>query len=391
MRHLPQLLLLLLLPAVAVAHTPDKRVKPLLPIPADSIYFMDFFWDPIQQQATEASISTKATFNWEAEPTSQSKLDKRIAQWEQTFANTDIVGQERGKAPSLKRSLDLFEESYHLALLTRNAKYADMAERILFNSILRLKDTPDDPETADRLTMLLRNLDRMAYSIDGTDVYINLFTRANAHLHNDSINVILQSVSSAPWKHQTAITFVPNMDMFRFDEQETINEFKRVIHNQSSTHHTDSCEVTFHIRVPYWVTGENLAPGCQIAPQKKKIRVFKRGIPSARLEMADGYIIVRGKWALNDNISFDVPTPILRITDTTRPGQVALQRGPLVYDVEPTSATAPLLPTNSISYQFDKEEKVHALSGSLGEDGDRFYAVPYFKKREKAQLFIPAH
>ncbi|MGN1236833.1 MAG: hypothetical protein ACI4TS_05255 [Bacteroidaceae bacterium] len=361
---------------------------PLKPIDKDSIYMMDFFWEGIQHKADSIAAKTPLYHKKNKKITS-AEIKNLTQRWETTTANLKLTGEEKNKPTTLAASIKLFNDSYHLFHQTGKAKYLDVAERVLANSILKLWQTDSDRSAQQETTELLRNIDKLAYSISGKDVYVNMLMRTNAHIKNKDIDIYLQSVNSSPWYNETAITFVPNLNPFQFNDSENVGTNKKIIHTSANLS-ADSCEVTFHIRIPSWATGNEFLRGYEVKPFRSKTLIMVNGITRNRPEMKDGFIIIKGKWALGDIITIKTPTPILRISDPLQPGMVALQRGPFIYGITTTDDKAILSPDSKISQSFSKTDNAVALYSLMDDNGNRLYALPYYISAGKSQLFIPS-
>lgn len=115
---------------------------PLHPIESDSVYFMDFFWHDIQEEAVKTPLTTTPHHTWDVKPATPTHTAKMENQWAETVRHLNILGES--DSGSLRQSLNLFNQSYALSQLTGKARYIDMAEHILLNSILPRwkKETP---------------------------------------------------------------------------------------------------------------------------------------------------------------------------------------------------------------------------------------------------------
>lgn len=361
---------------------------PLKPIDKDSIYMMDFFWDGLQCKADSIAAQTTPRKKKQKKTTS-TEIKALTQQWEATTANLKLTGEEKDKPSSLAGSIKLFNDSYLLFHHTGKAKYIDVAERVLANSILKQWQTDSDFSARMEATQLLRDIDGLAYSVSGKDVYVNMLMRTNAHIKNKDIDIYLQSVNSSPWYNETAISFVSNLNPFQIHDSENVGTNQRIIHTSANLS-ADSCEVTFHIRIPSWATGKEFLRGYEVKPFRSKTLIMVNGITRNHPETKDGFIIIKGKWALNDIITIKTPTPILRITDPLQPGMIALQRGPFIYGITTTDNKAVLNPDCKISQSFSKTDNAVALYSLMDDNGNRLYALPYYISAEKSQLFIPS-
>ena len=361
---------------------------PLKAIPADSIYFMDFFWNAVQKQADQTPLSTKSSAPWDVKKLSAKGIVALTAQWDKTVNTLNLLGEQSGEQPSLASSLKLFSQSYELNQLTGNAKYIDIAERILINSILRRWQAEPASATKDHATMLFRTISQMAYSTSGKDVYINMLTRSNAHIKSKQLNLYLQSVNSSPWYNETSITFVSNNNPIQVTDYDSLNAYQRLVYHDN-TSRADSCEATLHIRIPSWATGKDILPAYRATKRQAPVQIFVNGIARSHLLMVDGYVVIQGKWAPDDIVTIKMPTPILRLSALlSGTNAVALQRGPFVYYYIGTTDNDSFDPHSAIEQTFSKPDNAVVLSGMFNDGENRFFCVPCFKSMEKQQIFL---
>lgn len=366
----------------------DTKQMPLAPIHADSIYLMDFFWDSYQQQA-EKLDATPVKYNWQVKKTAASKVAKMVAQCDKAIENATILGNTKGMTDNLEQSIKLFNLSYQLSLLTGNAKYIDFAERILYNRILKQWATERGSKTWKEANDILRTIDKMAYSQSGNNIYVNTLMRCNAHLTDKDMDVYLQTVNSSPWMYNTSIKFADNMRPIDVQATDTINSYVKIIYTEKST--LEPSEATIHIRVPSWVNGKNFLPCFTAKAKRETMQILVNGIVKSP-EIIDGYAVLSGTWAPDDLISIRIPTPILRVTSKEDGSQVALQRGPIVYQFEEMPAGYALNPSDPISHAFDQQLQCTTLSGNLKADASSvpFRALPSYIETPECNFFVPA-
>ncbi len=110
-------------------------------------------------------------------------------------------------------------------------------------------------------------------------------------------------------------------------------------------------EFTLHLRLPGWCR----APHLQV-----------NGSPVAA-ENVHGYAALRRTWRAGDRVVLDLPMPVERVHADARvsaaAGQVALQRGPVVYCVEQADNGAAL---SALSLPRSNPLKAHFVPGMLG-------------------------
>lgn len=360
---------------------------PLYPIEADSIYLMDFFWDSMQKKA-QANDSTPVKHSWAVKPLPAAKVAKLAGKWEKATADIIITGAHRNKADNLATAVKDFDASWQLFMLTGHSRYIDYAERTLVNRIIPLWLNNPKAKGSKEANDILRTVDQMAYSVNGKDVYINTFMRSNAHLQNADFNIYLQTMSSAPWYYETSLAFADNMEPAQAMDDKQLNPLQREITYAETT--LDSSYAVLHIRIPSWLTGQDMLPNHKTQAKRERIQFIVKGT-ICKPEIRDGYAIITGHWGVRDLISVRIPTPILRVTDEKSPSHIALQRGPIVYAFEQLDPSATLDPSAPIDHQFSHEHQAITLSGNTTANGQStpFSALPYYISKQNAPLFAP--
>lgn len=372
---------------------PNLKAQPtasplsLDPIEADSIYLMDFFWDAMQKKAI-ANDATPVKHSWTVKKISATKVAKLEAKWNKIAANLTITGSPKGKADNMTKAIKDFNTAWQLSQLTAKAQYIDLAERILVNRIMPLWLANPSAKGSKEANDIFRTIDQMAYSVRGKDVYINMFMRSNAHMQNSNINIYLQASNSSPWYYDTSLNFVDNMDIIQQMDETKFNDYKRVFHYAETQ--LDSSEVVFHIRIPSWLTGNDMLPGYKNLGKRERIQIIAKG-NVCMPEIKDGYAILSDKWGVRDLINIRIPSPILRLQDERSPNSVALQRGPIVYAFEDLQPGATFNPSTPIDHEFSDNHQAIILTGEVSANGQStpYHALPYYISKASATIFAP--
>ena len=387
MKHLlfATLAALCLTAATAAAQT----AAPLRPVCADSIYLMDFFWSGVQTQAMRTPVTTAT-----AEPQLRlktlrhSQLAELESQWDKTLDSLDILGER--PHTTLSQSLSLFRQCCTLHQLTRRAKYMDLAEHLLANSILPRWQSEAPGAAKDEATLLLRNVRQLAFSVEGSHVYANIPMRANAHIKTPSMDLYLRSVNSSPWYNETTISISNSNAPVQLEDYDSLNIYQKKFYHDTTVVQPP-CQATLHLRIPQWATGQTPLRGLSAATlRKSSATVMVNGTVLNRPASADGYIAITREWTVGDVVTIRIPTPIVRLTPLDQPATMALQRGPFVYYYIGTDDGDSLSRQAAIDHEFSRQDRAVVLSGKLSDGKRWFFAQPYYLGGKKDKIFVPA-
>lgn len=294
---------------------------------------------------------------------------------------------------------------HRLALLNRDARYADVMERVLYNALLvgvslrgdrffyqnPLKSFGDYerfdwinvPCCPPNVIRMLASIGSYVYATDPSTggLFVNLFTNSDARIDIGGVPVRVRQETRYPWDGRVRILIDPER------------------------------EATFplHVRIPGWARGEVMPGGlyyfADSDPEPPTLRVGGSELPSesvparpvgrgeeerggadrARRERGegskDGYALEGGyaridrTWRSGDVVELDMPMPVRRVL--AHPaiqddrGRVALQRGPLVYCAEwPDNGGRALNIVVQDDATFDAEFRPDLLGGVEVVQGD---------------------
>ncbi|MCB1133271.1 MAG: glycoside hydrolase family 127 protein, partial [Verrucomicrobiae bacterium] len=208
--------------------------------------------------------------------------------------------------------------SRNMNLLTGDAEYVDVLERVLYNGALsgvaltgdayfyenpltattghrrwhwrgdELGSTPCCPPM---FLKLMGALPGCIYATRGGDVFVNLYLGSRARVGGMRIS----QETKYPWGGMVELVVSP----------ETTTDF------------------ALHLRVPDWV---------------EKPEVAVNGSTVANPRVADHYLVLDRRWAPGDKVTLRLPMPVRRVKADPRVeaniGRVALMRGPVVYCFE---------------------------------------------------------
>ena len=248
--------------------------------------------------------------------------------------------------------------NHRMNLLTGEGKYADVAERAMYNGVLAgygLRGDLffyDNPLSSDgqkhrsewfdcsccptQLARFIPAIGAYQYVVDGNEAYVNLYMQSSAHLALAKQTITLNQQTAYPWSGEVRIVV-----------EETDAPF------------------TMRLRLPEWCPSFSLLVNGRAEP----------------FEKAMGYLAIQNVRA-GDEILFVMDMPVMRMVakaDVLQDaGKVALQRGPLVYCVEEVDQHIPreqmvLRKNVPISYGFDST----LLGGVVTLEAENMKWIPY--------------
>lgn len=282
--------------------------------------------------------------------------------------------------------------------LSANAKYVDVLERTLYNSMLsgvaldgRTFFYPNPLESDGRhargpwfavaccppnISRILPQVAEMVYASSDEGLYVNLFVASSASVSMKQQSVTVAQETEYPWNGKIRISINPD---------------------------NDGSEFALHVRIPGWARNEAIPEGLYSfldeSSEAARIQLNGKLLPSDISK--EGYVTIRRQWKKGDAVELNLPMPVRRVV--SRPevkdnrGKVALQRGPLVYCIE-----WPDVPNGHVTnLVLDDSRKlaVESWSGLLGnvsvivgsaralkctianptdEEQVRFSAIPYY-------------
>ncbi len=224
--------------------------------------------------------------------------------------------------------------NYRMFLLHEDAKYYDVLERTMYNSLLAgigldgksffypnpLKSVGQHKRSPwfncaccpSNVTRFIPSVPKYVYAKRGNQaIYVNLFLSNDAtiQLGNTKVNIVQDS--EMPFGGKTQFTISP-------ESKKTFDLL---------------------IRVPGWATGDPI-PGDLyefVSPEVAPLEVTLNGRAIA-YEQDKGYIKIARKWSQGDEVTVDFPMETKTIKAHEKvaadQGRVAVQRGPLVYCAE---------------------------------------------------------
>jgi DUF1680 family protein len=203
-----------------------------------------------------------------------------------------------------------FKLTRSLLRVTRDARYGDSMERVMYNTVLGAKPLQSDgtsfyysdynfaghkeysdhrwPCCSGTLPQVAADYHVSTYFQDGRDLYVNLYIP-----------------STVSWQNPGARGSLTQTSLYPF---ENVVQFELVLDHPH--------EFGVHLRIPEWTNGASVAVNGKRLP----------------LELKSGsFAVVRRQWKTGDRIEVELPmTTRLEAIDAQHPETVALMNGPLV-------------------------------------------------------------
>jgi hypothetical protein len=230
--------------------------------------------------------------------------------------------------------------NHRMFLLTGEAKYLDVMERVIYNGVIsgvsiggqaffyanplesdgKFKFNEDQLGRAPyfgtaccpgNISRFIPSLPGYVYAVKDDALYVNLFVGNTARIALKSQAVNIKQETRYPWDGAVKITVEP----------EKADEF------------------SVNVRIPGWAQNRPV-PGdlYKYVDRSDEKAVLKVNGSPAGLNMDKGFARIRRNWKKGDTIDLVLPMPVRRVVaqamvkDDT--GKVALERGPLVYCAE---------------------------------------------------------
>jgi len=230
--------------------------------------------------------------------------------------------------------------NHRMFLMTGEGKYMDVFERTLYNGTLSGVSLSGDrffyPNTLEyngytennhghagrapwfgcaccppNLMRLLASLGGYVAAVGEDRLLLNLYTPCRIEADVAGTSVCLSVETGYPWDGGVAIRVDPGR----------------------------TAEFSLGLRIPGWVRGEPL-PGDlyfyeDATPARWSVAVNGE---AAKPQIRDGYAVLRRRWSEGDQVELHLAMPVRRVRGNAKvaatKGQVALERGPMVYAVE---------------------------------------------------------
>jgi DUF1680 family protein len=223
--------------------------------------------------------------------------------------------------------------NHRMFLLTGEAKYLDVLERLLYNGIISgiglsgdLFFYPNPLEShgqhqrspwftcaccPSNVTRFVPSVPGYVYATQGDDLYIDLYVQNEADIQTEGQMLRIKQETSYPWDGKVVITVDPEK----------------------------SKRFAISLRIPGWVRNQpvpsDLYRYLDTSDQKATIQVNGEPFDTA---LDQGFVRIDRRWKKGDTLSLDFPMPVHRVLShesvEADQGRVALERGPVVYCAE---------------------------------------------------------
>jgi DUF1680 family protein len=218
-------------------------------------------------------------------------------------------------------------------LLHGDARYINVLERSLYNGVLSglgmsgdrffypnpLKSRGQHQRSAwfgcaccpSNLTRFIPSIPGYVYAVKDDDLYINLYISNKAEMTVAGELISVDQSSGMPWDGQTILTVNPESPV----------------------------KFSLMARLPGW-TGDEVVPGdlYNFADPVSGMPEISVNGKTVGYKSENGYAVIKRKWEKGDRVEIDFPMDVRRVKANGKVeadiGQVALQRGPLVYCLE---------------------------------------------------------
>lgn len=223
--------------------------------------------------------------------------------------------------------------NHRLFLLHGDAKYIDVLEKTLYNSMLSGVSLSADrffypnPLESDgrhqrqawfgcaccpsNVARFVPAIPGYVYAVKGKDIYVNLYISNDAQIDAGGRNLKISQKADFPWSGEVEISLDPS----------------------------EEGRFTLHLRIPGWARNEAL-PGdlYKFSDQNKESYVVVVNGENVNPEITDGYAVINRKWKKGDRISLFIPMPVREVVADERIKEdidkMAVQRGPVLYCAE---------------------------------------------------------
>jgi DUF1680 family protein len=228
--------------------------------------------------------------------------------------------------------------NHRLFLATGDARYADLLERTLYNALIAGVSLSGDLFFYDNplaskgditrqawfgcaccpgnITRFMASIPGYMYAVNGSSLYVNLYATSTAQVEINGKELRISQQTDYPWDGKISIRLQPKS-------------------RQS---------LTLMLRIPGWAS-DTPQPGSDLyaftagnKPSEAAISVRINGEELPAVQTVNGYLPITRSWSDNDIVELSLPMDIRRIlahpkVEADR-GQLAIQRGPIIYCLE---------------------------------------------------------
>lgn len=223
--------------------------------------------------------------------------------------------------------------NHRMFLLSGDAKYLDVLERVLYNGIISGIGLSGDeffypnPLTSygqhkrspwfacaccpSNVTRFIPSVPGYVYATKGNDLFLNLFVQNEADIQTDKQVVHVKQETDYPWDGKITIAIDPEK--------------------------TEAFSIA--VRIPGWSLNRPVPSDLYsyLKNFDKKPSLQVNGVPQD-LAVENGFVHIARQWQKGDTIALELPMPVRRVLSNGKveadQERVALERGPLVYCAE---------------------------------------------------------
>ncbi|MFX1310314.1 MAG: glycoside hydrolase family 127 protein [Promethearchaeota archaeon] len=280
--------------------------------------------------------------------------------------------------------------NHRLFLLHGEAKYIDVLERILYNSLLSgisidgKKFFYFNPLSSKGnvirkswwlvpccLTNIVRFIPQIPifiYAIEKDTIFVNLFIENDAKILLDNSLISITQETNYPWEGNVKITVgIPQMKEFNFA-----------------------------IRVPGWAQNKPVPSDLYYYMEPNDLEMtIKINSELVDYQIEKGFIKLLRGWEDNDVIDINIPMPIRRVLSHENVkenfGKVAIERGPIVYCVESVdnkeASIFDLTLDDKAKFKTDYRDSI--VEGIFVSSGN-IHFIPYYTwaNRGKSEMIV---
>lgn len=286
--------------------------------------------------------------------------------------------------------------NHRMFLLHGDAKYIDVLERAVYNSVVSgvsldgkeffypnpLASRGDYERSKwfdcsccpTNLCRFIPSVPGYVYAVGDDGLYVNLFAEGIAELElADGGRVRIAQQTQYPWDGRIEIVVKPQ---------------------------AEAAEFTLYVRLPGWAQNQawpsDLYTFLETSDAQPALTV--NGEPVA-IAPEQGYLKVRRSWKSGDVVTLDLPMPVRRVVADEQVeadrGRVALMRGPIVYcvegvDVPALDVTSLVLPDDARLSSDFREDQLGGVEVVTSSEPKGFVAVPYcvWANRDKGPMAV---
>ena len=230
--------------------------------------------------------------------------------------------------------------NHRMFLMTGEAKYMDVFERTLYNGFLSGVSLSGDrffypnPLEYDgkevnnhghagrapwfgcaccppNVLRTMASLGGYAYAVKDGNLFVNLYAQGDAHAEVKNAKVKVSQKTDYPWNGATQFTITPDKPS----------------------------DFALCLRIPEWALGKPLPSDLYTYDDPTPgTCILKVNGTALKPETKNGFAVIQRSWKPGDVVELNLPMPVRRVSGNPKiaatKGQVALERGPVVYCLE---------------------------------------------------------